>query len=187
MAKTMRTLLLVTFFGLTAYVLPAGAGDIAGTIGVAKPQRAVVFLQTVAGNFPAGRAQMDQRGKEFLPYVLPVLKGTTVEFRNGDDLQHNVFGIGAEEFNLGTFGKGGARDHTFNKLGEVTLLCNVHPEMEGHILVLQNPFFSKPGADGKFHIANVPAGDYVLEAWYADKTKKQNVKVAANGTVTVSF
>ena len=184
--------LVLSFLGLgglalAGYASGLGAGDIVGAIAVPKPDQAVVFLAAVPGSFSAGRAQMNQQGKVFIPYVLPIIQGTTVEFHNGDDLAHNVFGIGAEEFNLGSFTKGNVREHTFNKLGEVTILCNVHPEMEGHILVLQNPYFAKPDGSGKFHIAKVPTGDYVIEAWYADKIKKQSVKVAANGSVTVTF
>ena len=164
-----------------------GGGEIVGTVTVANPEQAVVYLETVAGTFRSERAKMDQQNKVFTPYVLPVVKGTTVEFHNSDELQHNVFGVGAEEFNLGNWTKGIVREHTFDKLGDVTLLCNVHPEMEAHILVLQNPYFSKLEGDGKFRIANAPPGEYVIKAWYRGKTRKQTVKAAAGGTVTVAF
>jgi plastocyanin len=163
------------------------AGDIAGAIGVPKPDHAVVYVEKVPGAFPSGHVQMDQLRKVFLPYVLPVVQGTTVEFHNSDNLQHNVFGVGADEFNLGTYGAGAARDRAFEKLGEVDILCNVHPEMQAYILVLQNPYFARPDNTGKFHIANVPAGDYTVTAWYEGKTKKQKVKVPAKGNVTVNF
>ncbi len=180
----------VALVALAALVAPAAGpagGEIAGALTVANPEQAVVYLETVAGTFRGERAKMDQQNKVFTPYVLPVVKGTTVEFHNSDELQHNVFGVGPEEFNLGNWTKGIVREHTFDKLGDATLLCNVHPEMEGHVLVLQNPYFSKLEADGKFRIANVPPGEYVIKAWYRGKTKKQTVKVPASGTVTVTF
>jgi len=102
-------------------------------------------------------------------------------------MQHNVFGVGAEEFNLGNWTKGIARDHTFNMPGEVAILCNVHPEMEGYILVLQNPYFAHPDSTGKYRISGVPAGEYVLKAWYRGKTKTQKVQVSAAGTVGANF
>jgi hypothetical protein len=102
-------------------------------------------------------------------------------------LQHNVFGVGADKFNLGTYTQGMARSYTFNKLGEVAILCNVHPEMEAYILVLQNPYFAQLDGSGKFRIADVPPGDYVVKAWYHGKAKQQNVKVPEKGSVTVSF
>jgi plastocyanin len=163
------------------------AGDIVGTVTVPKPDQVVVYVETVAGTFAAAHATMDQLKKVFVPFVLPVVKGSTVDFRNGDNLSHNVFGVGADEFNLGAFSMGGVRQHTFNKPGEVNILCNVHPEMEAHVLVLQNPYFARPESNGKFQIAGVPPGDYVIKAWYAGKTKKQSANVPATGSVTVTF
>lgn len=165
---------------------PSG-GEIVGTLAVPKPDQAVVYVETVAGTFHGERAKMDQRNKVFIPYVLPVVKGTTVEFVNSDEMQHNVFGVGADEFNLGNWTKGIVREHTFNTLGEVSILCNVHPEMEAYVLVLQNPYFTQPDSTGKFRIAGVPPGEYVVKAWYRGKIKKQTVKVPATGSVTVAF
>jgi plastocyanin len=163
------------------------AGDIVGSIGVPKPDRSVVYVETLPGTFPAGRVSMDQLHKVFVPYVLPVVQGTTVAFHNSDNLQHNVFGVGGDEFNLGTYGANAAKDRVFKKPGQVAILCNVHPEMEAYILVLQNPYFVQPDATGKYRIANVPAGDYVLVAWYQGKTKKQKIKVPAQGDAPAGF
>lgn len=184
--KILKVLLLVIGVLLVA---PAclRAADIEGTLNVPKPARAIVYVDAVAGTFEAGKAILDQQNKVFMPYVLPVVKGTSVDFHNSDELQHNVFGVGADEFNLGNWTKGVVREHTFTKPGEVTLLCNVHPEMEAYVLVLQNPYFARPDGSGKFHIANVPPGNYVVKAWYQGKVRQQNVKVPATGSVMVSF
>ena len=187
MGKIKSALLRVTFVVLIGQAPWLRAGDVVGTVAVPKPDQAVVYVETVAGTFVAGQATMDQKKIVFVPYVLPAVKGTTVEFRNGDSLSHNVFGVGADEFNLGAFSKGEVREHTFNKLGDVSILCNIHPEMEAHVLVLQNPYFARLDSNGKFQIASIPPGDYVIKAWYAGKTKKQNVKVPATGSVTVTF
>lgn len=191
MSKISGTSLGVRFLLLLpALLLPAPrlwAGDIVGALSVAKPDQAVVYVETVPGEFHGERAKMDQQNKIFSPYVLPVVKGAVVEFQNGDSLVHNVFGVGAEEFNLGNWTQGITREHTFNNPGEVTILCNVHPEMEAYILVLQNSYFAQPESSGKFQIAKVPPGEYVVKAWYRGKTKKQTVKVPATGSVTVTF
>lgn len=175
------------FLLLSVLVGSCFAGDVAGTVSAPKPDHVVVFVDGVKGTFPAKDEAVDQQSKVFVPYVLPVVRGTKVAFRNDDSLAHNVFGVGADEFNLGTFNKGAVREHTFTKEGNTTLLCNVHPEMEGHVLVLDNPYFARADSSGKFHIAGVPAGDYVVKAWYEGKVKKQNVTVPASGSVTVSF
>ena len=187
MGKVELAMLAGAFVAMIALPSRLRAGDVVGTVAVPKPDQLVVYVETVQGAFTGQRATMDQLKKVFIPYVLPVVKGSTVEFRNGDNLAHNVFGIGADEFNLGAFSMGGVREHTFNKPGDVSILCNVHPEMEAHVLVLQNPYFARPDSNGKFQIAGVPAGDYLIKAWYAGKTKKQSVKVPATGSVTVTF
>lgn len=187
MSKMKRVGLLAVVVVLS---LPAGrlrAGDIVGALAVPKPDHAVVYVERVPGTFPGGNAKMDQHGKVFIPYVLPVVQGTVVEFHNSDNLQHNVLGVGADKFNLGTYTQGMARSYTFNKLGEVAILCNVHPEMEAYVLVLQNSFFAQLDGGGKFRIGDVPPGDYVVKAWYQGKIKQQNVKVPEKGSVTVSF
>jgi plastocyanin len=163
------------------------AGDIVGTVAVPKSDHAVVYVEKVPGKFQAGHAVMDQKNKVFIPYLLPVVQGTTVEFHNSDNLQHNVFGVGAVEFNLGTYGQGATKGSKFDKPGEVDILCNVHPEMAAYILVLQNPYFTQPDGSGKFRIANVPPGEYVLKVWYEGKTRKQNVKVLEKGDVSAGF
>ncbi len=186
-ATIIYTLLLISLASFLVSGAGPGGGEIVGMMAVPKMDQAVVYVETVTGAFHGERAKMDQRNKLFTPYVLPVVKGTTVEFINSDELQHNVFGVGADEFNLGNWTKGITREHIFNKLGEVAILCNVHPEMEAYILVLQNPFFAQPDNSGKFRIAGLPPGEYVLKAWYHGKTKKQTVKVPATGSVTANF
>ena len=77
------------------------AGDIVGTVKVSKPLQMIVYLEKVRGKFEPQRVIMDQKKMVFIPYVLPVVKGSTVEFHNGDKMYHGVFGVGAEEFALG--------------------------------------------------------------------------------------
>ncbi len=187
MSKISGAQFLVVVVALLVFAEWSSAGDIVGTLAVPKPDQAVVYVETAPGTFHCEGVKMDQKNKVFLPPVLPVLKGTTVQFHNSDELQHNVFGVGGDEFNLGNWTKGIVREHTFNKLGDAVILCNVHPEMEAHVLVLQNPYFARLDSNGKFRIANVPPGDYVIKAWYRGKVKKQSVKVPATGSATADF
>ena len=187
MRKISGVQLLVGLLAVLAFGPQSRASDIVGTLSVVKTDQAVVYVEAVPGTFRGERVKMDQQNKVFLPYLLLVLKGTTVEFHNNDDLQHNVFGVGGDEFNLGNWTKGIVREHTFDKLGDAVILCNVHADMEAHVLVLQNPYFARLDNSGKFRIANVPPGDYVIKAWYRGKVKKQGVKVPATGSVTVDF
>ncbi len=91
-------------------------------------------------------------------------------------------------FNLGLYGSGVKKTVTFNNLGEVPLLCNVHPEMLGYIIVLQNPYFALTDHSGKYEIKNVPPGTYKLKVWHEklQETFKE-VVVQEGKTVTVDF
>ncbi|MFQ5662642.1 MAG: hypothetical protein ACE5HL_02275 [Terriglobia bacterium] len=186
-ARKLETILPLLVAVVLAMAPVLSAGTIEGRVNAPDNSKVIIYVEKVPGKFAGERAKMDQQNKVFIPYVLPVVKGTTVEFHNSDSLQHNVFGVGADEFDLGNWTKGIVREHTFNKPGEVVILCNVHPEMEAYVLVLENPYFARPDSNGQFRIADVPAGEYVIKTWYRGKTKKQKVKVPASGSVTVSF
>ena len=184
--STTTTILLIT----AALLLPTQtllAGDIVGTLNVRNPSQVIVYVEKVPGKFNPKKVIMDQKEKIFLPFVLPVIQGSTVEFHNNDNLKHNVFGVGGDEFDLGDWTRGHVRTYTFNKAGEVAILCNVHPEMEAYILVLQNPYYAKPDESGNFNIENVPQGEYVVKAWYRGKTKKVKVSVPGAGSATAGF
>ncbi len=127
----------------------------------------------------------------FIPHVLPVLAGTTVDFLNSDDVLHNVFSPDkcAEKFNLGSWPKGQTKSYTFKDAGcTVTLLCNVHPEMEGYVVVLDNPYFAVSSKDGSYAIKDVPAGKYTLKIWH-ERLKGQDVviDVPEKQNVTADF
>jgi hypothetical protein len=84
--------------------------------------------------------------------------------------------------------QGIVKDFTYDEEGKITLLCKIHPRMEAHLVVLQNPFFATASKEGTYEIKDVPPGEYVLRAWSPKprkrKPKSANVTVAA-GRVTV--
>jgi plastocyanin len=156
-------------------VAVAAGGVIQGTVkatGLASNADAVVYVQQAPGTFPAPAkpANIDQRSMQFSPHVLPILVGTTVQFLNSDPTPHNVFSPDHEKFNLGTWPQGQTKDHPFTTCAKApcsyVLLCRVHPEMEGYVVVLQNPFFAATGADGHYRIDNVPPGSYAVGVWH---------------------
>ena len=106
---------------------------------------------------------------------------------------HNVFWPAADDGsyaanNLGTWGQGDSKKFTFDKEGHVVLLCNVHAEMEGHILVVQNPCFAVVKKEGTYEIKGVPPGTYNLVTFYPQpkklKSKTIQVTVEAGKTLT---
>ncbi len=132
------------------------------------PSPAVVFVEDVAGEWPApgDHAKMLQKGLAFVPRVLPILVGTTVDFPNEDSLQHNVFSYSAtKRFDLGRYRTGESRPVTFEQAGLVRVYCEIHAHMKGFILVLKNPFYAIASEDGAFRIEGLPAGKYKVTAW----------------------
>lgn len=183
-------------FSVVTNPLSALAGE-GGTIkGVVKTPwvkryEALVYIDKVEGEFPPKENPfMSQKGLVFRPRVLPVVKGTTADFTNDDNVVHNVFAPpgSAKRFNLGTYGAGVTKTVTFDKLGEVMLLCNVHPEMLGYIIVLQNPYATITDKKGNFEIKDVPPGTYRLKVWHEKlKETSQEVVVEAGKTISVEF
>jgi plastocyanin len=174
----------------------AHAGSIVGTATVdgAPAMDAVVYLENP--NEPATRngsahAVMDQKNLTFVPAVLPIVRGTVVDFTNSDDVQHNVFTPSAlaGKFNLGTYGPGDTRSVRFTEPGDVLILCNIHMEMEAHILVLDGPYFSTVARDGGYALREVPAGRYALKIWrgrWLPFTRMVDVTAAGDVTMNVA-
>jgi plastocyanin len=181
----------------SALLASAADGSITGTVkatGLASNADAVVFVQQAEGASkpPAEPVTMDQKQMQFIPHVLPVVAGTTVKFQNSDPTPHNVFSPDFEKYNLGTWPKGQSKDYTFSKCTKFpcayTQLCRVHPEMEGFVVVLPNPYFAVSDKEGKFEIKGVPAGQYTVAVWHPKlKAQPKPVTVEAGKPATVSF
>jgi hypothetical protein len=132
---------------------------------------------------------MDQQNLQFVPHVLAIQRGTTVQFPNSDPLRHNVFSISpAKRFNLGMYAQGEPRSLAFDKAGVVHILCNVHLEMSAYILVLPNHYFAVVGPDGHFRIPNLPAGRHRVRYWQ-EEVPEQEIEslVPDSGSVTIHF
>jgi len=173
------------------------AGNIKGKVilkGKKSHANAVVYIDKIPGKKfkpPKEPAIMDQKNLEFVPHVLPVLVGTTVEFHNSDDVLHNVYcpNACANKFDLGTWAKGKVKTYTFDNPGcEAVLLCNIHPAMEAYVLVLETPYFAVTAKDGSFLIKDVPEGKFTLRVWHK-RFKGSNVAidVPGKGEINVDF
>jgi plastocyanin len=164
----------------------AWAGSISGKVsGVTGTS--VVYVDTIPGKTfppPEKRQVMDQKGLQFQPHLMVVQLGETVEFLNSDSVQHNVFwpSVGGDKkagHNLGTWPKGQKKEWKFDHAGVAPLLCNVHPEMSGFIVVSPTPYYAETDASGNYTIKDVPDGSYTVVAWHEGaKPKSQPVKVA---------
>jgi hypothetical protein len=136
---------------------------------------------------------VDQKGLLFQPHILAVLAGTTVEFLNSDKVAHNVFWPslmqGTKKLpgkNLGTWPQGEKRPFKFDTPGVAALLCNVHPEMSGYIVVSPTPYYATTDKSGDYKIENVPDGQYNVVAWH-EGAKNQSKAVAVTGDAKADF
>jgi plastocyanin len=180
----------------------AGAGwgnEIKGKVsvqGIKSAENIAVYVDAIADKkfeAPKEDVVIDQRKMSFQPHVVAVQQGTTVDFLNSDPVGHNVYwpsvsGNKKLAHNLGTWPKGDKKPFQFNDVGTASLLCNVHPEMSGYVVVTPTPYFAVTDKDGNFEIKNIPAGKYTLKTWSEDgKPSTQAVDVnAATATVEVT-
>ncbi len=171
----------------------AWAGDIEGKVTGMKG-KSVVYVDTIAGKtFPAPKEHpvIDQKGLMFSPHIVVIQQGTTVDFLNSDNVAHNVFwtAVGSDKkagHNLGTWPKGEKRSFTFDKPGVAPLLCNVHPEMAGYLVVSPTPYFAETDDSGNYKIKDVPDGSYTLVVWH-EGAKSQSKPVTVSGATKADF
>jgi plastocyanin len=174
-------------------VLSATAGTINGKVSGVSGE-SVVYVDVIqAKTFPAptNHPVVDQKGLMFTPHITVVQQGTTVDFLNSDSVAHNVFwtSVGGNKkltHNLGTWPKGEKRSFKFDNPGAVPLLCNVHPEMAGYIVVSPTPYFATTAKSGEYKIENVPDGSYTVTAWH-EGAKGQSKPVTAAGDTKADF
>ena len=167
----------------------ASAGTISGKVSGVNGE-SVVYVEAIAGKtFPAPTEKplIDQKGLMFTPHIVAIQQGATVEFLNSDKVAHNVFWISVSGnkklgHNLGTWPQGEKRAFKFDNPGSIPLLCNVHPEMSGYIVVSPTPYFAVSDKSGTYKIENVPDGSYNVTAWHEGaKNSSKPVTVAGEG------
>jgi plastocyanin len=133
-------------------------------------RRSVVYLEPgPRGAFEESerkRATLDQRNEAFVPYVLAITVGTTVDFPNHDRTYHNVFSLSRpRRFDLGRYPQGESKSLRFDRPGVVRVFCDIHSHMSAFILVFAHRFFATTDAEGRFRLDDVPPGAYTLVAW----------------------
>jgi len=156
----------------------------------------IVAIKTkVKGTFPASTTPvvLDQLGCMYTPAVIALLVGQPLKMRNSDDTLHNIHPrpVVNTGFNVGQPRKGMETEKTFDKPETIfPVSCDVHPWMRSYIAVFDHPFFTTTKDDGTFEIANVPPGEYEIEAQHPTlklMTGKVVVKAGAAGTVELTY
>ncbi|HYP07996.1 MAG TPA: carboxypeptidase regulatory-like domain-containing protein [Bryobacteraceae bacterium] len=148
----------------------------------------VVWLEPVSGSAsvrPSPRAQIIQKNKRFTPHILAIAAGTTVDFPNFDPIFHNAFSnFEGKVFDVGLYAPGASRAVRFDRPGIVRVFCNIHPHMSAIIAVVNTPHFATSQTDGRYQIANVPAGEYRLQVMHERATQETLDRLARRVVIT---
>ncbi|HSY07893.1 MAG TPA: methylamine utilization protein [Steroidobacteraceae bacterium] len=130
---------------------------------------AVVTVRGEAGHAPAAPIStiLDQINLTFVPDIIVVPVGSTVEFPNSDSVSHQIYSFSpAKRFQLPLYhGKPYPPVH-FDQAGVVTLGCNIHDRMVGYIVVTDAAYFGRTDAGGNWSVTNVPRGTYHVSLWH---------------------
>ncbi len=177
---------------------PAAIGAVVGSVPPAtRGYPSVVILESdtpIDRAIPDEPAVMDQYGMEFVPKLLVVQAGRTVEFGNSEDVAHNVHVVDLATvetlINAATPFSETSVEHTFASPGVYSVLCGVHSTMAAMIVVTENSYHVIADADGSFVLPDVPHGSYTLRIWSIDEARRSErpVEVAGERTeVAIDF
>lgn len=167
----------------TAGVYPGRSVNLPVEHEISELDNVVVFLQRESAvPAPPMRATIHQTHEEFVPHLVAVTTGSTVEFPNDDLIFHNVFSLSrAATFDLGRYPRNTSRSRTFHKPGIVKVFCHLHSHMSSIVRVFDHPYFAIPERDGQFMIPNVPPGPHKVTAWHERAGKATQAVVLAGG------
>jgi plastocyanin len=154
-----------------------------------------VYVKDGLGNYyfdaPAQPVKIDQQGCRYVPHVIGVQAGQSVEITNSDDTMHNVHAVPDvnREVNIGQHTKDQKDIHTFTAAEVmVPLKCDLHPWMNAYVGVVAHPYYAVTKDGGKFELKNLPAGTYTVEAWHEKAgTQTQQVTIGQKETKDVTF
>ena len=180
-----------TMLALALLLCPAAfAGEITGKVDTTPAKylaETIVYVEKAPGTFTPKTHKMDQKGMKFIPHLLTVTAGDTVEFLNSDGVDHNVYSPDNESYNLGMMPAKGSGKYTFSKAGAYSQLCSVHPEMLAYVFVGQNPFAAVVDKDGSYRIEGVPPGQYTVAVWNSHLKAKGAAVTVGAGKAEANF
>lgn len=135
---------------------------------------------------PQKHALMLQKNKLFLPHVLAVQAGTSIDFPNDDPIFHNAFSnYSGQVFDVGLYPPGTKRTVKFSRPGVVRVFCNIHASMSAVIVVLETPYFATTGKDGQWHV-DLPPGDYTMKVFHERATEAVLQSLSRRVTIPAS-
>jgi plastocyanin len=186
-------ILLVGFLACTGLKAASLTAMVKDTKGTPLADAVVYAKSSSAMPHTAKQAVIDQRNKQFIPYVTAIQVGTSVMFPNKDNIRHHVYSLSpAKRFELPLYAGIPAEPVVFDKEGFVTLGCNIHDWMIAYVAVLATPYFQVTKADGRVTLKDLPPGEYSVFAWHpllkvSPERLAQHVSVGSAGPGSLLF
>jgi len=146
---------------------------------------AIVYAEALeGGRVQPGQFKMTQKNKTFVPHIMAVPIGSSVEFPNEDPIFHNVFSLSRPgPFDLGLYRDGASKTKTFTAPAAYHVFCNIHPQMSAFILVVPTTFITEVDGAGNYRL-ELPPGRYRITAW-SERADTSNVELTVGtGAVT---
>ncbi|WP_256717706.1 hypothetical protein [Shewanella sp. UCD-KL12] len=138
--------------------------------------------------------EIHQKNKQFTPYITVIQKGYKLQFINDDDITHHIYSAaGAKRFSFKLRKDNSTKDMLFDQVGHISMGCNIHDWMSGHVLVVDTPFFGITDEMGRVSFDDIPDANYDLVIWHPQLLTQDNrlihkvsLPITETLTITVS-
>ncbi|WP_240778298.1 hypothetical protein [Shewanella polaris] len=139
------------------------------------------------------KAEVHQKDKQFSPYITIVQKDKDVAFVNEDDITHHIYSaLGPKRFAFKLRHNQEQQVLRFEQTGHVSMGCNIHDWMSGHLLVVDTPFYAVTNPQGQVTFADLPADDFKIVVWHpqlklTDNQQAKMFHLPSDNTITISL
>ena len=119
--------------------------------------------------------EVHQENKQFSPYITVIQKGYQLKFVNDDDITHHIYSAsGPKRFSFKLRKDSTQQDMVFDQAGHISMGCNIHDWMSGHVLVVDTPFYGVTDGKGNIHFNTLPDNQYQLVVWHPQMQTEEN-------------
>ncbi len=130
---------------------------------------------------------LDHRDLNFVPHVLVVRAGSTVQFQNSDGMPCLIYSISPAGHFVLRRQDGKPLTVTFDEPGLIEIRCSEHRQIYAYVVIKHNPYFALTGPKGQYKISNVPSGRYTLQAWYEGQVVEGKQIEVGTEKLTIDF
>jgi len=139
---------------------------------------------------PSAPALYEQQGCHYTTHILTVRIGQEVKISNDDPFSHNIHPLAKinREWNKMQPPNTPPFSYAFEHQEFIPIKCNIHPWMQGYIVVLSTNHFAVTDHEGRFSLPNLPPGHYVVTAWHeVYGTQSKEITIVGAETQSLEF